>query len=73
MFMILSENSTQKATEKYKKEGGATPRQLVHQQIENYDYHVTDEDIANMIISTETPTKTMAVRHERNADTAYDA
>ena len=32
---------------------GQTPHQLVQHQIEDQDYHVTDEDMENMDISTE--------------------
>lgn len=51
--MISPENSTQNGNPDMLKNAGATPRQLVQHQIENFDYHVTDEDIENMIISTE--------------------
>ena len=70
--MILKENSTQPGTEHSLKNAGATPRQLVQHQIENYDYHVTDEDIENMIISTELSendkfeSPEQAVRHQEN-------
>lgn len=32
-------------------EHGHTPRELVRRQVEEPDYHVTDEDIENMTIS----------------------
>ena len=34
---------------------GFTPQELVRRQIEDQDYHVTDEDMENMIISDELP------------------
>ena len=77
--MMLKENNTQPGNDHSLKHAGATPRQLVQHQIENYDYHVTDEDIENMIISTELSENEKGESHEQadssqknNAGSSYE-
>ena len=46
---------------------GLTPHELVRRQVENLDYHVTDEDMENMIISVKL-TKNERLESDKEAD-----
>ena len=53
--MTLPNNMERIVNEPAPQKMGLTPHELVRRQVEELDYHVTDEDMANMKISAELP------------------
>ena len=49
----LNNKIQQKETKNLQENTGATPHELVQRQIENLDYHITDEDMEHMRISAD--------------------
>lgn len=79
LYMTLPENNTGKKVGNLKDSPGSTPQQLVKHQIENFDYHVTDEEMGNMKISTKLSEKQKSEANEEadelekdNVGTSYD-
>ena len=65
--MAFSKNIDRKK-EKVSTQGiGLTPQELVRRQVEDRDYHVSDEDMANMIISDQ-----LSEQEEREAGNEAD-